>query len=355
MDDRVLTRMGDGERVWLSASDVKADIDEGTTDAAKRAHIPALTDEEKKQLYDIIADPSRVVSVQPGEEVIVTDDGCSMSFYSGQDGGGVGIPMSRMQAVLAYERACCGDTTSIGHSDYSFKPVKPIINFEKNDYYNISMVSTAPLFYGAQPNMGLYFQPDGPCPNPSELLPAGKIAEALQSQEEAADHLTKDLVFVGKKMAEVGCEGLNFDTSGSAGDADFLAALRAVEQLKQTVPDMPILMGASGEFIIGMHGDVTYGGLGLAGLYPHHQAQVVADAGADVFGLAIGTNTTQSVAWNLSRTVTFLKEASATSPIPVHANVGMGVCGIPMMEQTPIDSVTRVSKALVQIGKADGL
>jgi len=134
MDNRILTRMGDGERLWLSASDVKADIDEGTTDAAKRADIPVLTDEEQKQLFGIIADPSRIVSVKPGEEVIVTDDGCSMSFYSGQDGGGVGIPMSRMQAVLAYERASGGDTTSIGHSDYSFKPVKSIINFEKNDY-----------------------------------------------------------------------------------------------------------------------------------------------------------------------------------------------------------------------------
>jgi dimethylamine--corrinoid protein Co-methyltransferase len=41
--------------------------------------------------------------------------------------------------------------------------------------------------------------------------------------------------------------------------------------------------------------------------------------------------------------------------VPVHVNVGMGVCGIPMMEQPPIDSVTRVSKALVQLGKADGL
>jgi dimethylamine--corrinoid protein Co-methyltransferase len=355
MENRILTRMGDGERIRLSESDIRADIDEGTADAAKRAGIPALTDDERKQLFDILADPSRIVSVQPGEEVIVSDDGCSMSFYSGQDGGGVGIPMSRMQAVLTYERACCGDTTSIGHSDYSFKPVKPIINFEKNDYYNISMVSTAPLFYGAQPNMGLYFQPDGPCPNPSELLPAGKIAEALQAQEEAADHLTRDLVYVGKKMAEVGCEGLNFDTSGSAGDVDFLAALRAVETLKQAVPDMPILMGASGEFIIGMHGDVAYKNQRLAGLYPHEQAKAVSNAGADIFGLAIGTNTTQSVAWNLSRTVTFLKETTATSPIPVHANVGMGVCGIPMMEQTPIDSVTRVSKALVQIGKADGL
>jgi len=351
----VLSRMGDGQRIWISASEVKADIDEGSAEAAERARISELTDEDKTQLFDIIADPAKVVSVQPGEEVIVTDDGCSMSFYSGQDGGGVGIPMSRMQAVLAYERACAADTTSIGHSDYSFKPVKPIINFETNDYYNISMVSTAPLFYGAQPNLGLYFQPDGPYPNPSELLPHGKIDEALAAQEDAAQHLTRDLIFVGKRLAEVGCEGLNFDTSGSAGDADFFGALAAVQALKQAVPDMPILMGASGEFVIGMHGQIEFNGQRLAGLYPHEQARVVADAGANIFGLAIGTNTTRSVAWNLARAVTFLKETSATSPIPVHANVGMGVCGIPMMEQTPIDSVTRVSKALVQIGKADGL
>ena len=43
MENRVLTRMGDGERIWLSESDVRADIDQGTVDAAKRAAIPALT------------------------------------------------------------------------------------------------------------------------------------------------------------------------------------------------------------------------------------------------------------------------------------------------------------------------
>jgi len=45
----------------------------------------------------------------------------------------------------------------------------------------------------------------------------------------------------------------------------------------------------------------------------------------------------------------------AAVDIPVHANVGMGVGGVPMMEAPPIDSVTRASKSLVQIGKADGL
>ncbi|MBW1867124.1 MAG: [dimethylamine--corrinoid protein] Co-methyltransferase, partial [Deltaproteobacteria bacterium] len=201
----------------------------------------------------------------------------------------------------------------------------------------------------------LYSQPDGPCPNPGELLPLGKIAEARSSQEQAAEYLKDDLVFIGKRLADVGLEGLNFDTCGSAGDADFLAALQAVAELKKAVPDLPILMGAFGEFILGMHGEVTFDGKRLAGLYPQDQVKAVEAAGADIFGLAINTSTSESVAWNLARAVTFLKAATSASGIPIHANVGMGVCGIPMMEQPPIDAVTRVSKALVQIGKADGL
>ncbi len=355
MSDKVLTRMGDGERVRMTPEEIRADIQDGTADAARRAKIPELTADEQAKMFGIMADPSRIVSVEPGQEVIVTDDGCSMSFYSGQDGGGVGAPLSRMQAALTYERACGADTTSLGHSDYSYKPVKAIINIEANEYYTISQVSTAPFFYGAQPNMGLYFQPDGPCPNAAELMPLGKIEEARRSQEQAADYLTDDLVFVGKKLAEVGLEGLNFDTCGSAGDADFLAALRAVERLKKDVPDLPILMGGSGEFIIGMHGDLQYNDQRLAGMYTQDQAKAVEAAGADLFGMAVNTVTTESVPWNLARATTYLKATTEAVDIPVHANVGMGVCGVPMMEQPPIDSVTRVSKTLVQIGKADGL
>ncbi len=355
MENKILTRMGDGERLWLDAEEIRQDIAAGTADAADRGGIAELDADEQAQLFDIMADPSRIVSVQPGQEVIVTDDGCTMSFYGGEDGGGVGVPMSRLQAVLTYERACGADTTSMGHSDYSYKPVKPIINFEMNDYYNISMSTTAPFFFGAQPNLGLYFQPDGPCVNPSELMPMGKIDQARDTQEQAARLLTDDLVFVGKKLAEVGLEGINLDTSGSAGDADFLAALNAVRALKQAVPDLPIVLGASGEFILGMHGQVTFDGQRLAGMYPHQQIRIAQAAGADIFGVAISTSTSESVAWNLARAVTFTKAASLAGDIPIHANVGMGVGGVPMMIQPPIDSVTRVSKALVQIGKADGL
>jgi dimethylamine---corrinoid protein Co-methyltransferase len=114
-------------------------------------------------------------------------------------------------------------------------------------------------------------------------------------------------------------------------------------------------MGGSAEFVIGMHGELTYDGKKIAGMYTHEQAQAVEKAGANIFGMAVNSVTTESVQWNLARAVTFSKATSAAVSIPVHANVGMGVCGIPMMEQPPIDSVTRVSKALVEIGMADGL
>jgi dimethylamine--corrinoid protein Co-methyltransferase len=203
--------------------------------------------------------------------------------------------------------------------------------------------------------MGLYFQPDGPHENPADLLPRGKIKEAREVQEAAAEQLRADLVFVGNKLNTIGCEGLNFDTGGSAGDADFWAALQAVSDLKKASPNMPVIMGGSGEFVLGMHGEVEFNGKRLAGMYPHEQAEMAEAAGAGIYGVAIGTSTNQSVAWNIARTATFVKEAVTTVNIPIHVNVGMGVGGVPMMEAPPIGSVTRASKSLVQIGKADGL
>jgi dimethylamine--corrinoid protein Co-methyltransferase len=353
--DKVKIRMGDGELVSMSAEEVKEDIMAGSQEAARNAEVAELTPDEREALFDIMAEPSRAVSVRPGQEVIVTDDGCSMSFYGGQDSSGVGVSLSRMQAILTYERACAADTTSMGHSDYSFKPVKPIINSEMNEYYTASMMTTAPFLYGAQPNMGLYFQPDGPHRNPADLLARGKIKDAQEVQTAAAAQLREDLIYVGNKLNGVGCEGLNLDTAGSAGDADLLAALEAIEELRKTAPDMPIILGGSGEFVLGMHGEITFHGEQLAGMYPHQQARIAEAAGASVFGVAIGTSTNESLAWNVARAITFVKEAVAAVDIPVHVNVGMGVGGVPMMEAPAIDSVTRASKSLVQIGKADGL
>jgi dimethylamine--corrinoid protein Co-methyltransferase len=347
--------MGDGERVLMSFDQVKEDLLAGTQDAAERAEIPPLTSDDLELLFEIVFDPSRIVSVSPGEEVIVTDDAVCTLFYLDQDNSGQGIPMSRLQSVLAYERACAADTVSIGHTDYSYKQVKPIINFEKQEYHTASQLTTAPFFYGSQPNMGLYFRPDGPYPNPADLLPKGKIREAQIAQEEAAEHLKKDMVFISRNLYDVGCEGINFDTSASAGDADFYATLQAVSELKNKYPEIAIEVGMSSEFVLGMHGEIQFNGQPLAGIYPHEQVKVAEAAGADIFGPAINVNSSKSIPWNLARAVTFVKATTAVARIPVHPNVGMGVCGVPVFEVTPIDAVTRAAKSLVQIGKADGL
>lgn len=355
MQDKIITRMGDGVRVVLSAEQVKEDILTGTQDAADRGKIPELNPDELEQLFEIFADTNRVVAVERGKEVITTDDGASMTLIGDQADGGIGLPMSYLQAILAYERVCCADTAGIGHTDYSCKPVKPIINYEKQKYYSLNQVTTIPLIYGTQPNLGQYFQPDGAFPNPSELLPAGKINEARESQEEAAEQLRNDLVFVAGNLYEVGCDGFNFDTAASSGDADFLATLEAIQELKEIAPKMAIELGMSSEFVLGMHGEITFDGVRLAGLYPHDQVKLAEKVGVDIFGPAINVKASKSTPWNLARAVTFVKETVKVANIPVHPNVGMGVCGLPMFESPPIDCTTRAAKALVEIGKADGL
>jgi dimethylamine--corrinoid protein Co-methyltransferase len=79
---------------------------------------------------------------------------------------------------------------------------------------------------------------------------------------------------------------------------------------------MAIEVGMSSEFVMGMHGDITYNGKRLAGIYPHEQVKVVEAAGADIFGPAINVNTSESIPWNLARAVTFVKETVAVANIP---------------------------------------
>ena len=42
MSEKILTRMGDGERVSMTPSEIRDDIQKGSADAAKRARIPEL-------------------------------------------------------------------------------------------------------------------------------------------------------------------------------------------------------------------------------------------------------------------------------------------------------------------------
>ena len=216
-------------------------------------------------------------------------------------------------------------------------------------------ITLIPLLYGAMPNLGLYTKPDGPVDNWSELLPLAKISEAKAAQEEAVEHAVKDMVFVASGMYESGADGINFDTCGASGDADVLAAFKAAEILKKKFPDFPINIGMAGEFVLGMHGELRYDETRLAGLYPHEQVKLAEKAGASVFGCVINTNSSKSFPWNIARVCTFVKACTEVATIPVHVNAGMGVGAVPLNLIAPTDAVSRADKAIIEIGKADGL
>jgi dimethylamine--corrinoid protein Co-methyltransferase len=260
-----------------------------------------------------------------------------------------------LQAILTQERALASDSIELCHIDYSYKPVKSIVAEEKQEMEAAQLMSTLPVLYGAMPNLGLYTKPDGPCENWSELLPLGKIDEALAAQEEAIEHAVKDIVYVGSSLIESGADGINLDTVGASGDADVKASLEAVRILSEKYPTTGFEIGMAGEFNLGMHGRLKFDDQTIAGLYPHDQVKMAEKAGVGIFGMAVNTNSSQSLAWNLARVVTFAKATTEVAEIPVHANVGMGVCGIPLSIIPSADAVSRVDKALIEIAKIDGL
>ena len=347
--EKIQTRLGDGFRIEMTEAEVRQDLEEGTQDAAERADIPVLSDDELAYLWDIFKRPDRSVGVERGKEVVLSYDSQTTKIKRAH------ISVSKIQSLQIFERGLGADTLELAHIDYSFKPVKPIVVFEKPIMEQAVLITIAPLFYGAMPNLGLYSQPDGPCPNPADLLPQGKISEARASYEEAVEHAVKDMVYVGSEMYEAGADGINFDTTAAAGDAEFLAALRAAEVLRKKYPNMAIEMGMASEFILGMHGELTYDGVRLAGLYPHDQRKLAEKAGVTIFGPAINVVTTRSLPWNLARSITFTKACSENARIPIHGDLGMGVGGVPLTITPPVDAVSRASKATVEIARLDGL
>ena len=347
---KIMTRMGDGGRIEMTAAEVQRDLEAGAQNAAERANIPALIDDEIKYLMDLFQSKDRVVGVEIGKEVCLSYDNMTSKVKRAH------IPISKIQQLLLFERGLGADTLELTHIDYSFKQCKHVVQYEKPNMEQAVLQTIAPIFYGAMPNLGLYSVPDGPVANPGDLLPEGKITEAQQAYEEMAEYAIKDMVYVGSELYEkAGADGINFDTTAASGDAEFYATLKAVEILHEKYPDMGIEMGMSGEFILGMHGDIAYEGVRLAGLFPQDQVKLAQKAGVTIFGPAINILTNDSLPYNLARSLVFTKACSEASKIPIHANLGMGVGGVPLTLTPPLDALSRASKAHVEICRLDGL
>jgi len=349
-EKKYFTRMGDGSIVYMTEAEIRKDISDGVSDAAKRGKIAPLTEEEMSHIYDICTMPGGVVGVAPEDTIVTTSDSGSDKFSIK-----CGIPSDRSVNAMIHERVLGADSVDIGYSDYNYKTVKGVAKREAGVLKSALSKTTLPLLYGAMPNLGFYTKPDGPVDNWAVLLPQGKIKEAMAAQEEAVEHAVKDIVYVAEQMYEAGADGINLDTCGAAGDADFLAALLATEKIKEKFPDLGVEIGMAGEFVLGMHGKLEYKGVRLAGLYAHDQVKLAEQAGASIFGPVVNTNSNMTFPWNIARVCTFIKACSESAAIPIHANVGMGVCGVPMSENLPSDIVSRADKCLVEICKIDGL
>jgi dimethylamine---corrinoid protein Co-methyltransferase len=344
METKIPTRMGDGSFAEMTRGELRADIEDATQLAARKAKTEPLTQDEQDHLLDIYASTASFTAVDIGDQVVLS---C--------DGGGSKMTGTDILDLLESEQRLGQDILELWHIEYSYKAIKTILPHQQQMMQNAQLMLTAPVQYGAQPNLAFYSRPDGPCDNWFELLPQGDIPGARAAIEEAMDHATKDFVYVGEGMLDAGADGMDFDTTGGAGDGDFLSTLRAVRHLRDKYPEAGIEVGMAGEFVIGVHGELEWDGRRLAGLWPKGQLEVCQDAGVTLFGPAVNINTGKSCAWNTAYSLTAIKPCMDVARIPVHPNVGQGVCGVPVNGYPGEDASSRAAKAHVEVLRCDGL
>ena len=112
--DKIFSRMGDGFPVELSESELRQDIEEGARDAAERAEIPALSDDEQRYLFEMCRSTCKISGVEKGCEIVLTYDGGTNKIAR------LGINTGRMQALQIYERCFSG---AIGADDSQKLPL----------------------------------------------------------------------------------------------------------------------------------------------------------------------------------------------------------------------------------------
>jgi dimethylamine--corrinoid protein Co-methyltransferase len=94
---KYLTRRGDGVRIEMTSDEIKRDIEEGSLDAADRGKIAPLSQDDLERLLDIFTIPGRIVGVEPGNEIISSDDAGPLRLTIDSGTAGVGVHIGRMQ------------------------------------------------------------------------------------------------------------------------------------------------------------------------------------------------------------------------------------------------------------------
>src|SRR4030043_319997 len=95
---KYLTRMGDGFRVEMTDGEVRKDVEDGARDAARRAQISSLSEDEINYLVDLFERPDNAVGVEKGNEVILSYDSGTTKFKRAN------VSVSKIQSLQFYER-----------------------------------------------------------------------------------------------------------------------------------------------------------------------------------------------------------------------------------------------------------
>ena len=96
----ILTRYGDGTPLTMSEKELMQDLEAGTRDAAERGNIPALSKEDLDHLFEIFSLPYRFVSVEPGNEVVLTYDAGTLKIRR------VGVNVDRIHGARGANQLC---------------------------------------------------------------------------------------------------------------------------------------------------------------------------------------------------------------------------------------------------------
>ena len=120
-DKKFFTRMGDGSIVYMTADEIREDIQAGVEDAASRGKIPPLSQEEMDKIFDIVTAPGGIVGVHPMDAVVTTSDSGSDKLSTK-----CGLPIDRSVNAMIHERVLGCDSVDIGYSDYNYKTVKGV-------------------------------------------------------------------------------------------------------------------------------------------------------------------------------------------------------------------------------------
>ena len=117
--------MNPGTKDGHPDAEAQQDIEDGTRDASERAEVSPLTEDDLRHLFEIVRCPDRTVGVEKGKEVVLSYDSMTTKIQRAH------ISFSQIQSLQVFERALGADTLDLSFIVYSFKPVKPIVAFEK--------------------------------------------------------------------------------------------------------------------------------------------------------------------------------------------------------------------------------